>query len=258
MIFPGKLDSKYAKASIEATRIAAHVKNTGNTVKQANVGDFVVIPFKNGDKFGKITEIRRTIRGMVGHYLVSLQTNSGIEQIKAKKNSLIYIMKKADMGLREHDSYERDLHSLDNKGVPVTDKDDHHNFPPTTKDEPCVSKDKESALPATKKLSLRQNKAYQFAAMDIVYSSSGIPAQIIEILPGDETQAAMAILRSVNGESHFVEFLTDLAPVVPSKKLALSDSMSSNDIAKKNYGKQYSSLSSLEKLDVDDNILKLN
>ena len=220
--------------------------------------DDIILGAVGGDKSGKITEIRHFARGLRGYSLISLQTTSGVEKIEVRRNSSIYMIKKADMSLKEHDLYERDLHSLKNKGVPTTEKDEYHNFPPTTKDKPCINSDKESTLPATKKLSLRKNKAYQFAASDIVYSSGGIPSQIIEILPGDETQAAMAILRSVSGKSHFVEFLTDLVPMASSDELSLRDLTSRDEIAERNYGKKYCSLSLLEKLDANDNILKLN
>jgi len=253
MIFPDKLDFGYSKSFTEATQIAKLVKAVGKSVNQVDVGDFIVVLSKNSDKLGKIIEIERDS----DHFLVSLQTSGGVEKVKLQKNSLIHVIKKADMDLKKHDSYERDLHNVKNDGVPTTEKDKHHNFPPTTKDDTKVDSGKESAFPATKKLSLR-NRAYQFAASDIVYSSRGEPAQIIEILPGDETQAAMAVLRSIGGESHFVEFLTDLEPAKSGEVLALRNSVKHDDVAKKYYGKKYNSLSTLEKLDVNDNILKLN
>lgn len=256
MIFPGELDDKYAKMLFEATRLSAHVKKTQKTPAQLITGDLVVITLNDVDKVG-------TVVG-VDTQCVFLKTVSAVEKIKISNNDTIHIIKKAAM--KEHNTYERDLHSADQTDGSSTQKVDYHKFPSTTQNDKKVTTEKTSEFPATKKLSLKQHKAYQFVAGDMVYSAKGIPSQIVEIVPGNEMQAAMAVLRSMNGNDAFVDFLTDLAPVRTSKSLSLHKrilSLRNVDVqrvklSKQLYNKSYDALSRLEQLDIDDHLTKLN
>ena len=100
-----------------------------------------------------------------------------------------------------------------------------------------------------------------FRSGDFVYTASGIPAQIIEILPGDKDQAAQAIMRSSTGNRTFVEYLTDLTPIESAlgkslkTRLSLRDPKAArNKIAHEKYNKPFDSLSDLEKSDINDQL----
>lgn len=248
MILPDFLNPKKIKEILEAAKIAKEVKASSRTPQQLRRGDFVIITLASSDKEGYVHAVKL---GKTSSS-VFLKTENGLEEVVVAKNNTIHIVKNADITIKElneHNTYERDMHSISDKGTSQTGKDsDLHKFPQTKPEPAKVSDDKESALPATKKLSLKKG--------DFVTSSKGVESHVVEMIPDQK----MAIVRSVDGKSIGTEYVRDLTPVTSSKRLSLKKKASVNEsnlrfkLSLKTFGKSYENLNKLEQLDIDDQL----
>lgn len=120
------------------------IKNSTVNPEDIRVGNRIVITNADDD-------IEGTVQGRNSSNTVQLNTASGVKTIKLSNNSVIHIIKKADMlNLRKHNEYERDLKDMT--------KEDHQNkgrpeYGPEEKSD-------KSNLPSSKiSLSLRSRKA---------------------------------------------------------------------------------------------------
>ena len=221
MILPDFFNPKKIKEILEAAKIAKEVKASSKTPQQLHRGDFVIITLTSSDKEGyvHVVKLGKTANS------VFLRTENGIEEVVVAKNDMIHVIKNADIAIKElneHNTYERDMHSTSEKGTPQTGKDsDFHKFPQTGIEPEKVSDDKESALPATKKLSLKKG--------DFVVSSKGVESKVVELLPSVVAITEnMAIVRAVDGKSIGTEFVRDLTLVSFSKILSLKKTSKSS------------------------------
>lgn len=249
MILPNFFNPKKIKDILEAAKIAKEVKASSRTPQQLHRGDFVIITLASSDKEGSVHAVKlgKTASS------VFLKTESGVEEVIVNKNNSIQVIKTADITLKElkeHDTYERDMHDTAKDGPPKTGKDgDFHKFPQTGVGPEKVADDKESALPATKKLSLKRG--------DFVTSSKGVESKVMDVIPDQE----MVVVRSVDGKSIGTEFVRDLTLVNSSKRLSLkkqaSESSLKSKLSLKTYGKSYDNLDELEKLDINDQLPRI-
>ena len=254
MILPKFLNPKNIKQLLEAAKIAKEVKASSKTPQQLKRGDFVVITLDTMDKEGHVVAVKLGKTSSI-----FLNTEQGVEEIKVVANNTIHILKNAEITLNDHSSYERDMHSVTDKGVSQTAKDkdlECNLFEHTTLDDSKVSENKDSALPASKKLSLRKN---HIVAGTFVESFNG-DGKVIEVIPETIEKASMAVVRNVNGKCISTEFIDDLKPITGAKRLSLKKQTSIDDaqiirkLSLKRYGKDYNNLTELEKQDINDNI----
>jgi hypothetical protein len=192
MIRPKLLDQRYAANYLYAKELSTELEGASISPQDLRRGDCIVVNFDSHDKLGEVAAVKFNKTSAI-IYLDGEPLEVGVN------HPIFLISRGANMQLRDHTPYERDMQKIEKK-------DNKENYPHSTQDGKSIGNDKSSEFPSAKKLSFRQPN---FKVGDNVISK-GKKASIIEIIAAESIYKPMAVIQTEDGNIN-AEFISDLS-----------------------------------------------